>query len=221
MPCGDSTLRFHPRHAAGPMRRIKPQSRRWARASISTVPKSPKTTAEHPIWTPGDRWVTWCLPVAGWSSSVARWAHNPEVAGSNPVPATNENGPQATSLGAIFHWRPGAGMLYRLPCLTCPRRELVESPLDDGSDRKSRRDHQVVLDDFHSPVRWPAAVGQTRLHRNQKLVVGEIGRDDLRGGSRTVRCGTGETAAASATAVGVTLVSVAGFLNPQEFPGTQ
>src|SRR6476619_4954720 len=27
---------------------------------------------------------------AGWSSSVARWAHNPEVTGSNPVPATNE-----------------------------------------------------------------------------------------------------------------------------------
>jgi hypothetical protein len=26
--------------------------------------------------------------IAGWSSSVARWAHNPEVAGSNPVPAT-------------------------------------------------------------------------------------------------------------------------------------
>ena len=25
---------------------------------------------------------------AGWSSSVARWAHNPEVVGSNPVPAT-------------------------------------------------------------------------------------------------------------------------------------
>ncbi len=26
--------------------------------------------------------------VAGWSSSVARWAHNPEVVGSNPAPAT-------------------------------------------------------------------------------------------------------------------------------------
>ena len=25
---------------------------------------------------------------AGWSSSVARWAHNPKVAGSNPAPAT-------------------------------------------------------------------------------------------------------------------------------------
>ena len=26
--------------------------------------------------------------IAGWSSSVARWAHNPEVVGSNPSPAT-------------------------------------------------------------------------------------------------------------------------------------
>ena len=26
--------------------------------------------------------------IAGWSSSVARWAHNPEVVGSNPAPAT-------------------------------------------------------------------------------------------------------------------------------------
>jgi hypothetical protein len=29
---------------------------------------------------------------AGWSSSVARWAHNPEVAGSNPAPATKVKG---------------------------------------------------------------------------------------------------------------------------------
>jgi hypothetical protein len=27
--------------------------------------------------------------VAGWSSLVARWAHNPKVEGSNPSPATN------------------------------------------------------------------------------------------------------------------------------------
>ena len=26
--------------------------------------------------------------IAGWSSPVARWAHNPEVRGSNPLPAT-------------------------------------------------------------------------------------------------------------------------------------
>ena len=26
--------------------------------------------------------------IAGWSSLVARWAHNPKVVGSNPAPAT-------------------------------------------------------------------------------------------------------------------------------------
>ena len=31
------------------------------------------------------------INIAGWSSSVARWAHNPEVRGSNPLPATNLN----------------------------------------------------------------------------------------------------------------------------------
>ena len=29
------------------------------------------------------------INIAGWSSSVARWAHNPKVVGSNPSPATN------------------------------------------------------------------------------------------------------------------------------------
>src|SRR5204863_1794427 len=29
---------------------------------------------------------------AGWSSPVARWAHNPKVAGSNPAPATTAKG---------------------------------------------------------------------------------------------------------------------------------
>ena len=28
------------------------------------------------------------MNIAGWSSSVARWAHNPKVVGSNPAPAT-------------------------------------------------------------------------------------------------------------------------------------
>src|SRR5690606_12261708 len=34
---------------------------------------------------------------AGWSSSVARRAHNPEVAGSNPVPATRKRHQKARS----------------------------------------------------------------------------------------------------------------------------
>lgn len=41
---------------------------------------------------------------AGWSSSVARWAHNPEVAGSNPVPATT-SGPGDTSPGPLHCFR--------------------------------------------------------------------------------------------------------------------
>ena len=31
------------------------------------------------------------FPDAGWSRPVARWAHNPKVAGSNPAPATNSS----------------------------------------------------------------------------------------------------------------------------------
>ncbi len=30
------------------------------------------------------------LDIAGWSSLVARWAHNPKVDGSNPSPATKQ-----------------------------------------------------------------------------------------------------------------------------------
>jgi hypothetical protein len=35
--------------------------------------------------------------IAGWSSPVARWAHNPKVAGSNPAPATPKKGARAAA----------------------------------------------------------------------------------------------------------------------------
>ncbi len=41
------------------------------------------------------------LDIAGWSSLVARWAHNPKVGGSNPPPATKK-GPHAEKLRAFF-----------------------------------------------------------------------------------------------------------------------
>ena len=41
------------------------------------------------------------LTDAGWSSSVARWAHNPEVAGSNPAPATKRNTRSEAVFGEI------------------------------------------------------------------------------------------------------------------------
>ena len=40
--------------------------------------------------------------IAGWSSSVARWAHNPEVHGSNPCPATNQSLEIVRFLGFLF-----------------------------------------------------------------------------------------------------------------------
>ena len=38
---------------------------------------------------------------AGWSSPVARWAHNPKVVGSNPTPATKESSSYETSKNPI------------------------------------------------------------------------------------------------------------------------
>ena len=62
---------------------------------------------------------------AGWSSSVARWAHNPEVVGSNPTPATeakpqvramiNDHGPDAfqdQSLSLIGPYNPEVQSLH-------------------------------------------------------------------------------------------------------------
>src|SRR6476620_10726347 len=55
------------------------------------------------------------LADAGWSSSVARRAHNPEVAGSNPAPATDRvsdtKGPERSGpfvMSGPKHWRDGA-----------------------------------------------------------------------------------------------------------------
>ena len=48
--------------------------------------------------------------IAGWSSLVARRAHNPKVVGSNPAPATKETRGQNVSSGLLFSLeRPYAG----------------------------------------------------------------------------------------------------------------
>ncbi|MDT5223823.1 MAG: hypothetical protein QOG19_1230 [Mycobacterium sp.] len=95
---------------------------------------------------------------AGWSSSVARWAHNPEVAGSNPVPATSGNGPQAQAWGP-FSCRLGTllGTLAKLTSIGTVRRigqpvsgvraslpMLVEQAGHHSSCRRCRRTGQAV-----------------------------------------------------------------------------
>ena len=59
-------------------------------------------TAEPAIWRGSHVLGNLVFTNAGWSSSVARWAHNPEVAGSNPVPATSGNDPRGATSGVIF-----------------------------------------------------------------------------------------------------------------------
>lgn len=57
--------------------------------------------------------------IAGWRSSVARGAHNPEVAGSNPAPATKAGSlPGVRSLGraSLPHWHRSSKHTKRWEC---------------------------------------------------------------------------------------------------------
>ena len=42
--------------------------------------------------------------IAGWSSPVARQAHNLKVVGSNPAPATNLNPSEFPMISGVFWW---------------------------------------------------------------------------------------------------------------------
>ena len=57
--------------------------------------------------------------IAGWSSLVARRAHNPKVVGSNPAPATNISSPARES---------GWGIFLRLVSLPCVRSTQGKKP---------------------------------------------------------------------------------------------
>ncbi len=72
------------RPTAGVMAETRRSSRNPAEESGPL--SDPWCRARLPLIVSADRAET----VAGWSSPVARWAHNPKVAGSNPAPATNE-----------------------------------------------------------------------------------------------------------------------------------
>src|SRR5205814_735627 len=53
---------------------------------------------------------------AGWSSPVARWAHNPKVAGSNPAPATKDTCRERSSdSGDLFVCTVAPSIAARFP----------------------------------------------------------------------------------------------------------
>ena len=68
---------------------------------------------------------------AGWSSLVARRAHNPKVIGSNPIPATNQNkGLQLIGCKPfLFFWACiGASVEFFRECLTVQTRGKLHHP---------------------------------------------------------------------------------------------
>src|SRR6185437_15924257 len=75
------------------------------REGYALPPSASATRPRRPadlLWSPGVHTVK--EHDAGWSSSVARWAHNPEVEGSNPSPATKVRGPFSNRERAFCMW---------------------------------------------------------------------------------------------------------------------
>src|ERR1019366_8648236 len=69
--------------------------------------------------------------IAGWSSLVARWAHNPKVEGSNPSPATKspqqltgiEHSPHRPTSTLISTFRSG----FRFRCVICGQAKSADT----------------------------------------------------------------------------------------------
>src|SRR5713101_555337 len=79
---------------------------------------------------------------AGWSSPVARWAHNPKVAGSNPAPATMKNEGLADAAAAspfrLPRLHPGIGFGDGAPACDARLLDHLVGPLQER-----RRDRQA------------------------------------------------------------------------------
>ena len=84
---------------------------------------------------------------AGWSSSVARWAHNPEVVGSNPAPATNVIQKSTLPQGAFLVFAMFAEV--RLPhedeiaTLACGYNGSIGTPKAMGALRMGLAEHEL------------------------------------------------------------------------------
>src|SRR4029077_16927919 len=86
------------------------------REGYALLPPASATRPRRPadlLWSPGVHTVK--EHDAGWSSSVARWAHNPEVEGSNPSPATKARGPFSNRERAFCMWSVNATFSLKPP----------------------------------------------------------------------------------------------------------
>ena len=125
---------------------------------------------------------------AGWSSPVARWAHNPEVTGSNPVPATKTEGSR----------RGGAPSPYPEPA--CAR-----TMLPDRSRSRGRQDMTAELrPSVKTPI--PGPESDRLLQARAGHPHGDRPRPTARASSRSSRgtatAGSSRTSTATATSTG-------------------
>jgi hypothetical protein len=95
--------------------------------------------------------------------------------------------------------------------------ESVESAFDDRPNGPACRDSEVLFRNVVSPLGRPTPVGEARLEREHEFVPGEFGVDYDRGSSRSVRGGASEPPPTTAWSIGITEISPAGLLNPNEF----
>ncbi len=109
-----------------------------------------------------------CGRVAGWSSQVARRAHNPKVAGSNPAPATHE-GPANAGLSSFSGVVRQAQSGNRIGNRALPMNVRCRSAA--GATRRS------TAADL-GPTQAPAlSAGSTRLRLRQRATSGAAAAD--------------------------------------------
>ena len=92
----------------------------WESRSLPGLPKTAKSSTHVRL----DLFIgliTRHLVDAGWSSPVARQAHNLKVTGSNPVPATKYKTPREKNLRGVF-------CVGGTPCATPARKCLASCP---------------------------------------------------------------------------------------------
>ncbi len=130
---------------------------------------------------------------AGWSSPVAREAHNLEVAGSNPVPATDDSGHNWSQsadvcLSASCPWvcvsRLSLVLMSALPG-PCPRLGLRRQDRASGSERGSRPPTEC------RPLRPPVfqlLTPETTMSENPITPQGEIVLFQAEDGRTWVEC---------------------------------
>ena len=122
-----------------------------------TGPPAVATGDLNPVGGPVGLAVAAQADAAGWSSSVARWAHNPEVAGSNPAPATSKSAGQRWSPDDGGHlstlMRPAAP-----PCRPGTRGRAVGGSEAHTTARVAMQDRTTSGAHTPTPITYKSAV---------------------------------------------------------------